>query len=259
MVDVYAWNPKIRVFRGRIGRRLPIRRHVNNFGDLLGPIIVEGIARKASLDWPGRDVRLLSVGSVLHEAQDGDVVWGTGINGKIAPERHRFEILDVRAVRGPRTREFLTERGIETPAIYGDPALLLAHVAPHLASPKRTLDVVVVPNFEDLRRHRHRWPREIVKPTMPIKRCLKEITAGRLVVGSSLHALIVAEAFGIPARPVRSEIETPLKYLDYYEGTGRSDVKIAETIDEAVSLGGVEPPQWDATPLIEAFPEDLWT
>ena len=51
--------------------------------------------------------KILSIGSVLHFAENGDTVWGTGRNGKIAEDKHIFSALDVRAVRGPKTKEYL--------------------------------------------------------------------------------------------------------------------------------------------------------
>lgn len=258
MVEIYSWNPKRPVLSSKIGRRIPIKRRVNNFGDLLGPLVVDRMVRAAAIAPDAGDGRLLSVGSVLHQARDGDVVWGAGRNGKIPAEKHRFASLDVRAVRGPRTREFLAQRGIDCPTVYGDPALLLPDLVPELADVDRTEDVTVVPNFNDLRRDRGRWPRRVLDPCSPLWRCLRRIVSSRLVVGSSLHAIVVAEAFGVPARAVRSTLEAEVKYLDYYEGTGRSDVRMAETVDEALSLGGAEPPQWDAGRLRAAFPYDLW-
>jgi pyruvyltransferase len=79
------------------------------------------------------------------------------------------------------------------------------------------------------------------------------------VLASSLHALIVAEAYGIPARYVRlSDHESIFKYNDYYLGTGRQQDKIATSVDEAVEMGGFAPPQFDASKLLKAFPFDLW-
>ena len=48
--------------------------------------------------------RLLAVGSILHLARDNDVVWGSGVHGKIVVRRHQFKQLDAREVRGPLTR-----------------------------------------------------------------------------------------------------------------------------------------------------------
>ncbi|WKK72506.1 hypothetical protein Q0F99_06060 [Rathayibacter oskolensis] len=131
-VPVYSWNPR----RNKLPvlRRFQVGPRVKNFGDLLGPVVVQGILKERgvgpALRRPGSGT-VMAVGSVMHKAHDGDIVWGTGVNGKVALALHDFTRLDVRAVRGPRTREWLREnKGIEAPAIYGDPALLLPTLFP---------------------------------------------------------------------------------------------------------------------------------
>ncbi len=155
-VEVVHWNPYRRRFQGRMSKHLPIRQRVSNFGDLLGPLLVERILHDAGFDpgvGDGEGRRILTVGSIMHLARTGDVIWGTGVNGKKSPEAHHFHDLDVRAVRGPLTREYLMQRGIKVPEIFGDPALLLPKFYPELeqwrSEPMR--DILVVPNLND-------WP-----------------------------------------------------------------------------------------------------
>jgi pyruvyltransferase len=261
-VELFSWNPRWPVWAGRGKRFVPIKRPVNNFGDLLGPMIVERLRRLACLpDEASKASRLLSVGSILHLAEDGDVIWGSGVNGKISPDSHAFSFLDVRAVRGPLTREFLQNRGISVPEVFGDPALLLPHVAPELlsAAHHKRHSVTVVPNLEDLRRHGSlRLHPNVLNPRSGLRRCLHRIVRSELVVGSSLHAIVVAEAFGIPARVVTSEVENAFKYSDYYAGTGRESYSPALTISEAVRAGGEPLPLLSVRPLLDAFPADLW-
>ena len=262
MADIVNWNPR------RVGGRLrrlprPIRRFlerpVNNFGDLLGPLIVERLLCQFGLVNDRSDGRrLLVVGSILHLARTGDVVWGGGRNGKVAESDHRFETLDVRSVRGPRTAAWLQERNIAVPPVFGDSALLLPRLLPELndhAQTKRT-DVLYVPNFNDLA---VTSDARTLNPRSPLDVCLKEIVQSRFVVGSSLHAVIVAEAFGIPARAIRSRTELPFKYEDHFLGTGRPDFILAEDYQHALGLGGERPLEWDAVPLLEAFPRDLFS
>lgn len=261
-VEIVYFNPRRRVLRGRVGRLVPLRRPVNNFGDLLGPIVVDSVLRNAGLRIDAEvshPSRLLTVGSILHLARSGDVVWGSGRNGKVRESAHSFAHLDVRAVRGPLTRSFLTERGLAVPEIYGDPALLLPRVMPHLRqwAMQPVYDVTYVPNMNDYHRaERGSW---LLSPRSALNDCLQRIARSRLVVGSSLHALVVAEALGIPARAVRSRVETEFKYADYYLGTGRSDFRIASTPEEAVRWGGERPVQFSEAALLQAFPLDLWT
>ena len=257
-IDVYRWDPARPVFRGRLGRRIPIKRRVGNFGDLLGPLVVDAMLRRLDLDSasPECDAQLLSIGSVMHQARDGAVVWGTGVNGKkMDLSEYTATRLDLRAVRGPLTRDFLLERGFQVPEVYGDPALLLPELHPELKQEDRTRDLTVVMNFND--RGVAAGP-HVLNPRKPVWQCLRTIASSRLVVGSSLHGIVVAESLGIPARAVASATESEFKYADYYRGTGRSTYRIAPTVDEAVAMGGESPPEWDAAPLIEAFPADLW-
>jgi pyruvyltransferase len=201
---------------------------------------------------------LLTVGSIMQYARDGDRVWGSGVNGKVPVGLHTFDTVDVRAVRGPLTAEFLRARGIPVPDVYGDPALLLPAVHPHLtawAADKR-YDVTVVPNMRDAAALSDD-PR-VVSPTAPLEHVLERIARSRMVVGSSLHGLVVAEALGIPARAVASRAEHPWKYEDYYLGTGRRGFTPAAGVDEAIAMGGEVPLAWDPLPLARAFPWDLW-
>ena len=68
---------------------------------------------------------------------------------------------------------------------------------------------------------------------------VKKILEAKFVVSGSLHGIVVAEAFGIPARLLRvTEVEHLFKYEDYYAATGRKEFKIAYSLDEALLMGG---------------------
>lgn len=259
-VEVFHWNPRRRLLEGRLARFTPRVRLLNNFGDLLGPLIVGRILERAGIDarTAPRATRLFTVGSVLHFAQSGDVVWGSGVNGKIAEGEHRFESLDVRAVRGPLTRAFLMARGIQVPEVFGDPALLIPQLFPRLveAASEKIHEITVVPNLNDMG-HFGNGP-DVLNPRTPVNKCLLRIAKSRFVVGTSLHGIVVAEAFGIPARLIRSSTENPFKYADYYAGTGRSEYAAASSVADARARGGEAPLVWSASTLLSAFPFDLW-
>jgi pyruvyltransferase len=248
-VDVAAWNPVRDT--GRWGRRALVARPLGNFGDLLGPLIVRELVAQLGLGAalaPGR--RLLAVGSVLHFGRPGDVVWGAGRNAKADPPPAG---LDVRAVRGPRT-------AVDYPdaVVGGDPALLLGGLRPDLlVDPAARSGVAVVPNLNELGQVRDR--RGVLSPRAPLARVLRTIARSTLVVGSSLHGVIVAEALGVPARAVRAVAEPALKYEDYYLATGRDpDEVVAASVEEALERGGAPAPEWDPVPLLAAFPTELW-
>jgi pyruvyltransferase len=233
---------------------------MNNFGDLLGPLLVDRIiADLAPADRRrGRRKRLLTVGSIVRLARDGDTVWGSGANGKSIDSEHRAIDIDVRAVRGPLTREFLERRGISTPCIFGDPGLLLGSfwTREQLAAGHAHRRVVVVPNLHD--KAVHAATPGFVDPQAPVFEVLGAIAASDFVVGSSLHAIVVADSLGIPARLLTSATEPAFKYQDYYLGSGRSGFTAAASVAEALRLGGEAGPRWTPDALLESFPFDLW-
>lgn len=263
MTEVVHWNPKrpprlIRRLPDRLTR--PLVRAENNFGDLLGPMVVRGLLARAGRD-PGSppSQRLLAVGSILHLARPGDVVWGAGRNGRIADSEHRTDGLDVRAVRGPLSQEWLLERNVECPSVFGDPALLLPWLRPDLVecSGIKRHTVTFVRHIDD----RPTWGRRgvhTVSARADVERVLRSIVQSELVVSTSLHAVIVAEAFGIPARSIRNASEPEFKFADYFLATGRPTFSRSDSIDAAVALGGERPPVFDPAPLIAAFPFDIF-
>ncbi len=229
---------------------------ISNFGDALSPLIVEKIIGRPP-STIGYQKRLLAVGSILHFARNGDVIWGTGINGKIPERMHDFKTLDVRAVRGPITRRFLLDRQIPCPEIYGDPALLLPLLFPEL-KPNPKKDFIVIPNLNEIDRYKP-LP-NLVLPTEDCREVLGQILEAKLVISGSLHGIIAAESFGIPAILLRlTEIEPLLKYRDYYAGTGREEFPIAFSLEEALEKGGAPPHRCDLQRLLQSFPYEIFS
>lgn len=260
--ELVHWNPERPAFKGRIGERYAPKRPLNNFGDLLGPVIARELLRRADIEPDNNQTsgRVITVGSILHFCKTGDTVWGTGRNGKIADKRHKFKALDVRAVRGPVTRAFLQGRGVDAPPIYGDPGLLVGHLweRDQLAAGHRRSDYRVLPNFHDFHEVTGRLSPRTVDPRHDLWKVIGQIAASELIVGSSLHGIIVAESLGIPARLVQPATETLHKYEDYYRGTGREKFTPAPDKTTALKWGGEPLPDYDPQPLLDAFPYDRW-
>lgn len=235
----------------------------HNFGDHLAKIIVNKVlATHGHMVEEEVNIskKIFSVGSVLHFAKNDNVIWGSGINGKkMSLEDHQYKTLDVRAVRGPLTRNFLNEKNIFVPEIYGDPALLLPYIFPGRFKKNSKKSISIVPNLHDLPKIKNKTLHNIISPFSSWNKCIKEILEAELIISSSLHGIIIAEAYGVPARYVRlSETENMFKYNDYMLGTGRSHMEAANNIDEAIEMGGMSPLVFNPTPLLNAFPIDLW-
>lgn len=263
---IYAKNsqPQERLLSTKV--ELPLYFwNAENFGDLLSEKIVEKIVGRGVATTYNHLLgkkKLLALGSIIHWAEDRDVIWGSGINGKhpdkTDKEVYRFTNLDVRAVRGPLTRQFLLEMGIYCPEVYGDPALLFPKLFPEWKKQKEpSREFIIIPHVADEPFFENNP--YVVSPREDCEEVIKKILDSKFVISSSLHGLIVAEAFGIPARLIRvSNIEPLFKYQDYYYGTGRFDFQFATTVEEALELGGEPLPIIDLEKLYNAFPFEFF-
>ena len=247
----YFWNPK---------SGLP------NIGDYLAFETVNFVLNLKDLH--PLDIssgKILSIGSVLHFANDGDTVWGTGRNGKISPEKHVFSSLDVRSVRGPRTKDYLEKKGITVPEIFGDPGILAPLIYPkaqlNTVYAGDTQDVLIVPQLKDDLSIYSEYKNQLVSPRQLPGNFLGRLTKAKKVIASSLHGLILAEAYGIPAVYYSSGSgENIFKYHDYYEGTGRTEFAVGTSIEECMELETSPIPNLmeKQTELLSSFPFDKY-
>lgn len=237
-----------------------------NFGDYLSVKLIERITGEPVKIFKKKrfnnEKKMLAIGSILVFALDDDIIWGTGLNGKRTDRSHfNFTNLDVRAVRGPLTRQFLMETfQIDCPEIYGDPALLIPYFFPEFERKNNPrYEYIIIPHYSE----KQFFPKElyphVVYPTDPWDEVIEKITDSQFVISSSLHGIIVAEAFGIPARLLKiTDNEPLLKYQDYYLGTNRPYFQYATSIQEALEMGGEPPFQCDLQKLYESFPFEYW-
>jgi pyruvyltransferase len=231
-----------------------------NVGDHLSKILVERIVNQpvasANFSHPQQPL-LFCIGSILEHAQDRDLVWGSGFlfrNQNTLP----YKILDVRAVRGPLTRQILISHGISCPEVYGDPALLFPLYFPEFKKEDALYDYIIIPHIAEM--YLFLPYKNVVFPTEPWDVILNKILKSKLVISSSLHGIVLAEAFGIPARMLHMNLHTSLfKFQDYYLGTGRQTFQYATSVHQALQLQGEPPPQIDLKKLAESFPFDYFT
>jgi pyruvyltransferase len=195
-----------------------------NYGDLLSPWLVGRVAQRPVTFAPPRHPSYVAVGSVVTRARAGSIVWGSGSFG--SERRSLFKSsAQYRAVRGPLTRSRLLDVGIDCPRVYGDPALLVPmYFWPEV---EQTHDVGIV-----IRHSEHLW-RDVDKDeavkvidfgSADIDTVTREILSCRRIISSSLHGLIIADAYGLPnawlgtdgkvggSRPNGGEF----KYIDYF-------------------------------------------
>jgi pyruvyltransferase len=193
-------------------------REVANFGDDLAPDVL-GWALGVRPEWVDHrhSPKILGLGSLMHRLGARDTVWGTGA---ISAERIRPpKGVTFLAVRGPLTRDLLDA---EVPAVYGDPALLLPRF--HNFPIEQRHEVGIVPHYVDLPSVEHEPRGKLIDVRRPWRQVVDDIRSCRTIVSSSLHGLIVAEAYGIPAAWTQITDDVAgdgFKFRDYYASTGR--------------------------------------
>lgn len=235
---------------------------IDNVGDLLSPIIVDLMKKKNGIiDQPlNKTVRLFAIGSILDLASSDMVVWGSGLrNNNSSPPKVRF---DIRAVRGPKTRDKLLRHGFSCPEIFGDPALLLPLFYNPVTEKKN--DYIIIPHYSKESRIPQQYKGQMVSTiTSDWKGFVDEILASNYVITGSLHGLIIAEAYNIPAVLLSSEIDNDFfKYEDYYHSTNRTEFKVGNSLQEVIDNRIFNPPinnlKQLQDDLIASFPSDLW-
>ena len=196
-------------------------REVPNFGDALAPLLLE---RFAGIDvgWDTiSHASVISVGSVLEHIPplwDGYIL-GSGKLFEFSRLHLHTKTATILAIRGP-----LSARGVPGDFAIGDPGIL----ANELAGPQEKLwDLGIVPHWQDnelvarfSRLVQAPYTTKIISPTDDPLTILRQIGACRRIVTSSLHGMIVADAFGgIPRRvEICSKMEKDggdFKFRDY--------------------------------------------
>jgi len=221
-------------------------KRTQNFGDSLNPILLSELTGK-KIEWVksySPEPHYLVMGSILDAATKDTIVWGAGF---ISQESHCFEKpKKVCAVRGPKSREILINDGIECPERYGDPALLLPRI--YAPSIKKTYKLGIIPHFVDkdnpwFDKIKSNPDIRIIDIQNPnIFEVIDEILSCEKIASSSLHGIIVADAYHIPSLWVEFSDKVMgkgFKFLDYFLSVNRKDTKPL-LINEKVTIEEVE-------------------
>ncbi len=245
-----------------------------NLGDYLGYVIVDWMLAQKGLsldDYVEKKKHLLTVGSGAVKSYQNMTVWGSGVERELAYfirkffQRSWFRKLDIRAVRGPLTRDYLINLGHDCPEVYGDPAILMPLIYYGTeGGGSKMYDISIIPQLVTEGKIKERYPDShiISMNTDDYKSVIDQIVQSRLIISSSLHGVILADAYGVPSvwyRGLQEEVD--FKYLDYYASTGRKPRVIPTTIEEAINCEPLPLPNLKTMQdgLIQSFPYDLWT
>lgn len=194
-----------------------------NFGDLLSPWLIEKITSRPTKFANVEDPQFVAIGSIVGRASNKSTLWGTGSFGT-ETKRRLAPKAKYTAVRGPLTRQILKNAGITCPPIYGDPALL----APLYYYPDVpvTHEIGVVVRWSE-----KEWKTVDVDPkvkiinlkTSNIESTIRDFLSCKRIISSSLHGLIIADAYGIPNAWRQSETGKGgiFKYYDYFASVNK--------------------------------------
>jgi len=222
-----------------------------NWGDTFSPVLFERISgvrpRHLGRENPRRLPNYVSMGSILSWADEQSAVWGAGFLSEGQELEGRPQ--QVCAVRGPLSRKILFTQHVPCPEVYGDPALLL----PRFFSPALTGEfrLGVVAHYVDkgdrrLRRLRSDGDVLLIDVQGGVDDFVRQVCRCRAIVSSSLHGMIVADAYGIPAGWVElSErvVGNGFKFRDYFASVGKTTTKpmrIDEEVSAAMLLDAVD-------------------
>jgi pyruvyltransferase len=165
-----------------------------NLGDICGTYILEQYGY--DVEWKSwNEADTVAVGSIAHMAQPGSRVLGAGISSRTAQVKSDVNWV---WVRGPYTRQRIIELGGTCPEIYGDIALLLPRL---ISSEEKIYKTAILSHYIDYKLLRERYPDALVinMQTNNMIETIKKITQCEKVISSSLHGIIIANAYGIPA------------------------------------------------------------
>lgn len=209
-----------------------------NFGDALTPWLLRHrgcIPVHAEF----HRAQLVGVGSLLqfvpHEYSG--LIWGTGL---IADTPLELPSATAIAVRGALTRRAL---GLDENVTLGDPGLLASHVLPRPAVTHRLGLVPHGSHFTDplLRAIADASPREVklIDVARGPAAVIRDIASCEAIVSTSLHGVIVADSYGIPACWAMIEpvlIGGDFKFLDHESVVSEPGVSRRFDLDASMPL-----------------------
>lgn len=221
-----------------------------NFGDILTPYVLDYCGVNYEMVSKPEQGTAMCIGSIIHKATDNMIVLGSGA----MHSKHKLNPrADYRFVRGPLTRQKVLECGANCPEIYGDPALLLPLFCDES---KKEYDVGIVPHYVDYDEIKEKYPKHKVinlSNNNPLE-VAKEITKCRSIISTSLHGIIAAHAYGIPASWLLYSNKLKgnnIKFRDYFSSVNL-DTHFAKDINDVKFTTGTLP---DLNKIIEVFKE----
>lgn len=248
-----------------------------NFGDAISRHLVSHVSGREVVWASPEECELFAVGSLMvfvrrsmgpaRQAAGKPWLWGTGCVG---PMRRDFlGGVRIASLRGPLTAEIL---GLG-PHAFGDAALLLPRIVERVAPEKRE-GIGIVAHHSKIERYRDSGlladgSVRLIDVTLddPLE-VVRQIASCRAVYSSSLHGLIVADAFHVPnywLNPDGNHANSRFKFYDYAASVGRGLSQPLSLDEIDLSDAACAPASFTYWPAVDrlaetvaqAFPDDL--
>ncbi len=247
-----------------------------NFGDDLNLILMEKISKKKVIPYRysilgrvGKKTNFLCIGSILNVLPNQQTeVWGSGVlSDQLSLPAKPTK---VHAVRGPLTRQYLIDNGIDCPKIYGDPAILLPlYFQPRTAIKKFKLGVI--PHYKDKDQQVVKEYEKLIDIQIldminygSCQEFIDRICSCEYIISSSLHGVIIADAYNIPNLWVEFSDNVQgagFKFRDYFLSAGKEidhPIQISSFIEPSSLIDQInlswKPASIDTKMLLEACP-----
>lgn len=157
---------------------------------------------------------ILAIGSILSRSLPNFMIWGAGFMNN----DDSFEGGNIYAVRGKYSAQILYEKGFGYCNVWGDPALLL----PLVYNPQITkrYKLGIIPHYSEYSQFKKEYNTEniINLHTTKIEKTIRKIIECHYILSTSLHGLIIAHAYGVPAIWIKKNyiFTDGLKFFDYF-------------------------------------------
>jgi pyruvyltransferase len=198
-----------------------------NFGDAINPLLFEKATKlkvvnlNNIVNFYKRPVYYF-IGSLLDNLNKSNaIICGTGFQNENAIVLKKPA--KIIAVRGPLSRNIFLKHNIECPEVYCDPALLL----PSFYMPEnleKKYDVGIIAHYIDKEMLNQKkiinngLTYHFIDIETDWEKIIDEINMSRYIISSSLHGIIVAHAYNIPAGRIKLSnniIGGDFKFNDY--------------------------------------------
>lgn len=231
---IYEWTPEVSVHTSR-------PTGVRNFGDALIDILYDE-KRLEKLYSDTENIYFLLGSVICNETIEQalrlnctPVFYRCGARGEVLdPDLVKVSMFS--EVRGPLTQKLLLDAGIDIRSSI-DPGY---NVPLEIPKPNPHGYTVLVPHMLDPNRHEYTNKdfgvdsiRQVdVYNKTHIEHLINEIGGARFVLTGSLHAAIIAHAYGVPFAPFSNGyVDCPFKWLDWSLSVGINDIQYFNSVN----------------------------